>query len=108
MMGLATEVGGAWGRQQRGPWRGCQRGMGCRQGSTASHSTSPGGAAGWLAFLHNQRQGPRNPQASPDVAAHPDRHSLLPPLGDEGPRAFVVPGARFREMYYWCVGWVAV
>lgn len=49
--------------------------------------------------------GPFVLQAAPEVAAHPDRHSLLPPPGAEGQRAFVVPGSRFREMYYWQGGW---
>jgi hypothetical protein len=41
-------------------------------------------------------------QAAPAVAAHPDRHSLLLP---PSPRPFVVPGARFREQYYWDTLW---
>ncbi|KAL4447493.1 hypothetical protein ABPG75_004712 [Micractinium tetrahymenae] len=44
-------------------------------------------------------------QAALEVAAHPDRHSLLLPPGAEAGRAFVVPGARFREMYYWDTFW---
>lgn len=46
---------------------------------------------------------PPHAQAAPDVAAHPERHSLLAPAGRFAP--FVVPGARFREMYYWDTLW---
>lgn len=56
--------------------------------------------AGCRAHAHPQMAS-RVLQATPGVAAHPDRHSLLLPPGAEGRRAFVVPGARFREMYYW-------
>ncbi|EFN59576.1 hypothetical protein CHLNCDRAFT_7735, partial [Chlorella variabilis] len=41
-------------------------------------------------------------QVAPDVAAHPDRHTLLLP---PQPRPFVIPGARFREQYYWDTFW---
>lgn len=41
-------------------------------------------------------------QVSDDVLAHPERHSLLPL-----PHPFVVPGDRFREVYYWDSYWVS-
>lgn len=41
-------------------------------------------------------------QAALAVATHPERHSLLLP---PSPRPFVVPGARFREQYYWDTLW---
>jgi len=37
-------------------------------------------------------------RVAPDVAARPDRHTLLPLPG-----GVVVPGSRFREVYYWVV-----
>ncbi|ONL99302.1 trehalase1 [Zea mays] len=40
-------------------------------------------------------------RVAPDVAARPDRHTLMPLPG----RA-VVPGSRFREVYYWDSYWV--
>ncbi|TVU31968.1 hypothetical protein EJB05_23684 [Eragrostis curvula] len=40
-------------------------------------------------------------RVAPDVAAHPERHTLLPLPG-----AVVIPGARFREVYYWDTYWV--
>lgn len=40
-------------------------------------------------------------RVAPDVAARPDRHTLLPL-----PRRVVVPGSRFREVYYWDSYWV--
>ena len=40
-------------------------------------------------------------QVSPDVAAHPERHSLIGPA-----RGLVVPGGRFRETYYWDSYWI--
>ena len=51
-------------------------------------------------FLHddsllNARQG------TADVAANPERHTLLPL-----PAWGVIPGARFREVYYWDSLWV--
>ena len=42
-------------------------------------------------------------QAAPDVAAHPERHTLL---AAASAAPFVIPGARFREMYYWDTCWV--
>lgn len=38
---------------------------------------------------------------SPEVERQPDRHTLLPLL-----HPFVVPGERFREVYYWDSYWV--
>lgn len=38
---------------------------------------------------------------SPEVERQPDRHTLLPLS-----HPFVVPGARFREVYYWDSYWV--
>jgi hypothetical protein len=35
-------------------------------------------------------------QVSPNVSANPDLYTMLPV-----PNPFVVPGARFREAYYW-------
>lgn len=35
-------------------------------------------------------------QLSPDVHAHPQRHSLIPV-----PNPFIVAGGRFSEYYYW-------
>ena len=35
-------------------------------------------------------------QENETVAQHPERHSLLPI-----PEGIVIPGARFRELYYW-------
>ncbi|XP_066389780.1 probable trehalase [Miscanthus floridulus] len=40
-------------------------------------------------------------RVAPDVAARPDRHTLLPLPG-----GVVVPGSRFREVYYWDSYWV--
>lgn len=40
-------------------------------------------------------------RVAPSVAAHPDRHTLLPLPG-----RVVVPGSRFREVYYWDSYWV--
>lgn len=40
-------------------------------------------------------------RVAPDVAARPDRHTLLPLPG-----RVVVPGSRFREVYYWDSYWV--
>lgn len=40
-------------------------------------------------------------RVSPAVAEHPERHSLLPL-----PHGFVVPGGRFREVYYWDSYWI--
>lgn len=39
-------------------------------------------------------------RVKPVVAAHPERYSLL-----SVPHGFVVPGGRFREMYYWDSYW---
>ncbi|XP_064611935.1 trehalase-like isoform X2 [Liolophura sinensis] len=36
----------------------------------------------------------------PDVAIHPQRYSLLPL-----PHSFLIPGGRFREMFYWDTYW---
>lgn len=36
----------------------------------------------------------------PDVQAHPDKYSLR-----HVEKPFVVPGGRFREMYYWDSYW---
>ncbi|KAL4856740.1 putative trehalase [Chlorella vulgaris] len=41
-------------------------------------------------------------EATPDVLLHPDRHTLLLPAR---PCPFVIPGARFREQYYWDSLW---
>ncbi len=41
------------------------------------------------------------PQTSPDVSLHPARHTLLPL-----PQPLLVPGSRFRELYYWDSYWV--
>lgn len=38
---------------------------------------------------------------SPEVEREPDRHTLLPLK-----HAFIVPGERFREVYYWDSYWV--
>ena len=40
-------------------------------------------------------------QEMADVAANPERHTLLPL-----PAWGVIPGARFREVYYWDSLWV--
>jgi neutral trehalase len=40
-------------------------------------------------------------QETPDVALQPERHSLLPLRN-----RVVVPGERFREVYYWDSYWV--
>ncbi|KAJ1296552.1 hypothetical protein BS78_01G310000 [Paspalum vaginatum] len=40
-------------------------------------------------------------RVAPDVEERPDRHTLLPL-----PRSAVVPGSRFREVYYWDSYWV--
>ncbi|XP_062205881.1 probable trehalase [Phragmites australis] len=40
-------------------------------------------------------------RVAPDVAARPERHTLLPLPG-----RVVVPGSRFREVYYWDSYWV--
>lgn len=40
-------------------------------------------------------------QVAPAVAVRPDRHTLLPLPG-----RVVVPGSRFREVYYWDSYWV--
>ncbi|KAK7399070.1 hypothetical protein VNO78_10245 [Psophocarpus tetragonolobus] len=40
-------------------------------------------------------------QVSTAVKAHPDFHTLLPL-----PSSFVIPGSRFREVYYWDSYWV--
>lgn len=40
-------------------------------------------------------------RVAPAVAARPDRHTLLPLPG-----RVVVPGSRFREVYYWDSYWV--
>ncbi|KAF6983791.1 hypothetical protein CFC21_001906 [Triticum aestivum] len=40
-------------------------------------------------------------RVAPSVAARPDRHTLLPLPG-----RVVVPGSRFREVYYWDSYWV--
>eukprot|EP00887_Chlorella_sp_A99_P002997 scaffold9.g2997.t1 len=40
-------------------------------------------------------------EAAPGVAAHPERHTLLPAA-----LPFFIPGARFRECYYWDSFWV--
>lgn len=56
-------------------------------------------ARAWAAQLH-ATWGTLCRAAAPCVAAHPDRHTLLPVPGP-----FVVPGARFREGYYWDSLW---
>ncbi|KAL1494377.1 hypothetical protein ABEB36_009985 [Hypothenemus hampei] len=38
---------------------------------------------------------------SPDVYQNPDQHSIL-----EVPNGFVVPGGRFKELYYWDSLWI--
>lgn len=40
-------------------------------------------------------------QVNPDVMQHPDRHTLIPL-----PHPFIVPGGRFRELYYWDSYWI--
>jgi alpha,alpha-trehalase len=40
-------------------------------------------------------------KVTPDVTANPQRHTLLPL-----PRPFVVPGGRFREVYFWDALWI--
>lgn len=40
-------------------------------------------------------------RAAPDVARHPNRHTLLPL-----PHPVIVPGGRFRESYYWDSYWI--
>ncbi|KAG8084106.1 hypothetical protein GUJ93_ZPchr0010g8488 [Zizania palustris] len=40
-------------------------------------------------------------RVAPDVVARPDRHTILPLPG-----RVVVPGSRFREVYYWDSYWV--
>uniref|UniRef100_A0A803LWN7 Trehalase n=1 Tax=Chenopodium quinoa TaxID=63459 RepID=A0A803LWN7_CHEQI len=40
-------------------------------------------------------------EASPDVKKHPELHTLLPI-----PEPCVIPGSRFREVYYWDSYWV--
>ena len=40
-------------------------------------------------------------KVSPSVAMHPEKHTLVP-LN----HSVVVPGARFREVYYWDSYWV--
>nr|UYZ39132.1 soluble trehalase 1A like protein [Apocheima cinerarius] len=37
----------------------------------------------------------------PEVTQHPDRYSLIPV-----PNGFIVPGGRFKELYYWDSFWV--
>ncbi|KAJ8972939.1 hypothetical protein NQ317_013210 [Molorchus minor] len=36
-----------------------------------------------------------------DVAENPDKHSLIPV-----PNGFIIPGGRFRELYYWDSYWI--
>ena len=38
-----------------------------------------------------------------DAATHPEQHTLLPL-----PNPFVIPGDRFREVYYWDSYWIIV
>ncbi|XP_060523038.1 trehalase-like isoform X2 [Cylas formicarius] len=40
-------------------------------------------------------------KVAPEVALDPDRHSIIPV-----PEGFVVPGGRFRELYYWDTYWI--
>lgn len=40
-------------------------------------------------------------RAHSDVQLNPDRHSLI-----YVPHAFIVPGGRFREYYYWDAYWI--
>ncbi|PSC74959.1 putative trehalase [Micractinium conductrix] len=87
-------------------------------GSDLLPAAAPGLAAGpppgWLPQVQNAEArtwaealfslwGALCRQATPDVAAHPERHSLLQPAAQGRP--FVVPGARFREQYYWDTFW---
>lgn len=37
----------------------------------------------------------------PDVWAHPDQYSIIPVK-----RGFIIPGGRFRELYYWDTYWI--
>jgi alpha,alpha-trehalase len=57
------------------------------------------GARAWAAHLHRTWAALAR-RAVPAVPLHPDRHTLL-----WLPRPFVVPGARFREAYYWDSLW---
>ncbi|XP_064650981.1 trehalase-like [Lineus longissimus] len=56
----------------------------------------------WAADLHALWKDPElGRKVKEDVRLHPERYSLL-----YSPNAFIVPGGRFRELYYWDSYWV--
>lgn len=61
---------------------------------------TPPEAQRWARHLH-ATWGSLCRAASPSVAENPERHTLLPV-----PRPFIIPGARFRESYYWDSYWI--
>ncbi|CAH1797539.1 unnamed protein product [Owenia fusiformis] len=54
----------------------------------------------WMADL-NAKWKDLSRKIHKDVHDHPERHSLIPL-----PHPFVIPGGRFRELYYWDSYWV--
>lgn len=62
----------------------------------AAPSTAPG-----FVPLSKSLTPPCGVQLSPGVLTHPERHTML-----WVPHPVVIPGARFREVYYWDSYWV--